>query len=141
MHDWRVRMLLTLYPEEFRERYGPQIEADLFHPDTSVSFAVVDIIRSAIYLRLTTPGLYVWAGAFLLAGLLVGFSIPWITLQAVRVVNPKLDSQVAFWALMFVALMLPLFGTLFAAVHWLQTYQRSRRQCSKPRTSRNVSVA
>ena len=124
MPDRFVSILLRLYPEEFRERFGPQIEADLYHPGTNVAFAVMDILRSAIYHRATSPGPYVWLAA--IAGALVIITVSaTITLQgAHRVLPAKIDSQVQLYALLFLAVFLVLLSVLLLAVNWLQ-------KCSK----------
>ena len=66
MPDRFVALLLRLYPEEFRARFGPQIEADLYHPGTNRSAALFDIFRSALYHRVTSPGPYIGLAAMAL---------------------------------------------------------------------------
>lgn len=115
MLDRMTRVLLHLYPEEFRARFGPQIEADLFHPSSNRVVALGDMVGTAIVYRLRSPGPYVWLAACMAALAVVGgaaASVPrW---------RPTFDSDIAVWVLLFTAVFLVLFGTLFLAVHWLQ---------------------
>lgn len=115
MLDRMTRMLLHLYPEEFRARFGPQIEADLFHPSSNRFLALGDIVGTAFVYRLRSPGPYVWLTACAAALAVVGGAA-----AAVPRWRPTFDSDIAVWALLFTAVFLVLFGTLFLAVYWLQ---------------------
>ena len=75
MPDRFVALLLRLYPEEFRARFGPQIEADLYHPGTNRSAALFDIFRSALYHRVTSPGPYIGLAAMALGAAVINSSI------------------------------------------------------------------
>jgi len=124
MPDRLVSVLLRLYPEEFRARFGPQIEADLYHPGTNVAFALFDILRTAIYHRATSPGPYVWLAAVACALVIITLSAS-ITLQgAQRLLPAKIDSQIQLYVLLFLAVFLVLLSVLLLAVNWLQ-------KCSK----------
>jgi len=115
MLDRMTRLLLRLYPEEFRARFGPQIEADLFHPSSNRLLALGDIVGSAIAYRLKSPGPYIWLAACASALAIVGAAAAVIPRW-----RPAFDSEIAVWVLLFSAVFLVLFGTLFLAVHWLQ---------------------
>jgi hypothetical protein len=126
MPDRLVSVLLRLYPEEFRARFGPQIEADLYHPGTNVVFALVDIFRTAIYHRVTSPGPYVWLAATALAAVIVAIAGT-ITLQgASRLLQTKLDSDTQLYVLLFLAVFLVLLSVLFLAINWLQKCSKSK---------------
>ena len=115
MLDRMTRLRLHLYPEEFRARFGPQIEADLFHPSSNRVVALGDIVGSAIVYRLKSPGPYVWLAACAVALALVSGAA-----AAVPRWRPTFDSDIAVWLLLFTSVFLVLFGTLFLAVYWLQ---------------------
>lgn len=126
MPDRLVSALLRLYPEEFRERFGPQIEADLYHPDTNVAFALFDIFRTALYHRVTSPGPYVWLAATAAAAFIVTVSGA-VTLQgASRLLQTQLDSDTQLYVLLFLAVFLVLLSVLFLAINWLQKCSKSK---------------
>ena len=124
MSNRHVSLLLKLNPEEFRGRFGQQIEADLYHPGTNRFLAIFDILHNALYHRATSPGPYVWVAAIILAGAVVAVSGT-VTLQgAYRVLQPKFDTDTELYALLFFAVFLVITSVLFLAIHWL-------RKCSK----------
>ena len=126
MPDRFVSLLLKLYPEEFRERFGPQIEADLYHPDTNLVLAALDIVRTALYHRATSPGIYIWTAAAILAAAFVGISGA-VTLQsAYRLLHPGLDTAAELYALLFFAVFIVILSVLLLAIHWLQKCSKSK---------------
>lgn len=124
MPDRFVSALLKLYPEEFRSRFGPQIEADLYHPDTNVAFALIDILRTAVYHRLTSPGPYVWLAAIASALVIIVVSSALMLQGAYHLLPAKIDSQLQLYVILFLAVFLVLLSVLLLAVNWLQ-------KCSK----------
>ncbi len=131
MPDRLISVLLHLYPEEFRARFGPQIEADLYHPDTNQVFAVLDIVRSALVLRLTSPAPYVWTAAILLAALFVMFSASLTARHAYRILQPRFGTDAEIYALLFFGVFITLSACLLLAIHWLQTSRKMTAKCSK----------
>jgi len=126
MPDRFVSLLLKLYPENFRERFGPQIEADIYHPGSNLFLTVIDIVRTAIYHRATSPGPYVWITAIMLAAAIVATSAS-VTLQsAYRLLQPKFDSDIQLYALLFLSVFLVLLSVLFLAINWLQKCSKSK---------------
>jgi hypothetical protein len=126
MPDRFVSLLLKLYPEEFRERFGPQIEADLYHPETNVVLATLDILRSAVYHRATSPGPYIWIAATTLAAAVVAVSGT-VTLQrAYRLLQPRFDTHTQIYALLFASVFLVILSVLLLAIHWLQKCSKSK---------------
>ncbi|HEU0123071.1 MAG TPA: hypothetical protein VFQ91_21255 [Bryobacteraceae bacterium] len=134
MPDPLVAIVLRLYPEEFRDRFGPQIEADLYHPDTNRLTAMLDILGSALRLRATSPGSYIWLTAGLLAAVVVTFAGSITIGSANRIINPRLDAATQLYALLFFAVLLVVLSVLLLAVSWLQTYRKMAAKCSKSKT-------
>lgn len=126
MPDHLVNFLLRIYPEEFRARFGPQIEADLYHPGTNRTMAILDILRSGIYHRVTSPGPYIWISAAVLGAAGIALSGTFTLRNAQRLLQPHGESQVQLYALLFLAVFLVLLSVLILATHWL-------RKCSKSR--------
>ncbi len=124
MPDRFVALLLRLYPEEFRARFGPQIEADLYHPGTNRPAALFDILRSALYHRVTSPGPYIVLAASLLGAGVIAVSGTITLRNAYRLLQPRADSQTYLYALLFSSVFLVLLSVLLLAAHWL-------RKCSK----------
>ena len=124
MPDRFVALLLRLYPEEFRARFGPQIEADLYHPGTNRSAALFDIFRSALYHRVTSPGPYIGLAAMALGAAVIAISGTVTLRNAYRLLQPRAESQVHLYALLFSSVFLVLLSVLLLAAHWL-------RKCSK----------
>jgi surface polysaccharide O-acyltransferase-like enzyme len=124
MPDRFVAILLRLYPEEFRARFGPQIEADLYHPCTNRPAALFDILRSALYHRVTSPGPYIGIAAILLSASVIAFSGTVTLRNAYRLLQPRTDSQTHLYALLFCSVFLVVLSVLLLAIHWL-------RKCSK----------
>jgi len=126
MPDRFVALLIKLYPEEFRGRFGPQIEADLYHPETNLAIATIDVIRTALYHRATSPGPYVWLTATTLAAAIVAISGT-VTLQsAYRLLQVKFDTDTQLYALLFLAVFVVILSVLLLAVHWLQKCSKSK---------------
>jgi hypothetical protein len=121
MLDTLFTLLLRLYPEEFRTRFGPQIEADLYHPDTNKASAIVDILRSALYHRATSPGLYIALTSVLLGGAVVvlSSSLP-------RQLPLRSGKQEELYIVMFLAVFLVVLSVLILAIHWLRTCSKSK---------------
>jgi hypothetical protein len=121
MLDTLFTLLLRLYPEEFRTRFGPQIEADLYHPDTNKARAIVDILRSALYHRATSPGLYIALTSVLLGGAVVvlSSSLP-------RQLPLRSGKQEELYIVMFLAVFLVVLSVLILAIHWLRTCSKSK---------------
>lgn len=134
MPDRLSALLIRLYPKEFRARFGPQIQADLAQPEVGHWRAASDIVRAAILLRLTTPGLYIWTAAVILAAAVVSLSGAISLRQAYRALQPRFGSTAELYALIFFAVFFVLAGTLALAIHWLQTYRYMIAKCSKSRT-------
>lgn len=126
MPDRLVSLLLRLYPEEFRARFGPQIEADLYHPGTNTAFALVDIVRTAFYHRVTSPGPYIWLAAFAGAAVIVAVSGTMTLQGSYRLLQTKLDSDTQLYVLLFLAVFLVLLSVLFLAINWLQKCSKSK---------------
>ena len=126
MPDKFVDILLRLYPEEFRTRFGPQIEADLYHPDTNKPRAIFDIVRSGLYHRATSPGPYVWLAAVLLGASGITISGSYARHQVHRLLFPHGESQIQLYALLFLTVFLVVLSVLLLSIHWL-------RKCSKSR--------
>jgi hypothetical protein len=124
MPDRLVALLLRLYPEEFRTRFGPQIEADLYHPGTNRPAALFDILRSALYHRVTSPGPYIAIAAIALGASVIALSGTFTLRGAYRLLQPRTDSQIHLYALLFSSVFLVLLSVLLLAAHWL-------RKCSK----------
>ena len=122
MPDRFVSLLLKLYPEEFRERFGPQIEADLYHPETNLALAAIDIVRTALYHRATSPGPYVW----LTAAAIVALSGTVTLHSAYRLLQVRLDTGAQLYALLFLAVFLVILSVLLLAIHWLQKCSKSK---------------
>ena len=134
MSDRLAQILLRLYPEEFRTRFGPQIMADFSHPETNRVAALFDICQAGLRARLATPGPYIWITAFALAAMIITVSGT-ITLRgSYRLLQPRFDTAAQLYALLFLAVFLVLTGVLVLAIHWLQTYRRITAPCSKSRT-------
>lgn len=133
MHDRLVALILHLYPEEFREKYGPQIEADLYHPDTNRLFAVADILRSAFLHRVTSPAPYIWATSIVLAAAIIAFSSSLTLKHTYRLLHPRLGTNAELYTLLFFAVFLVLSAVLLTAINWLQTHRRLAAKCSKSR--------
>lgn len=131
MPDRLTALLLRLYPEAFREKYGPQIEADLYHPDTNRVFAIADIIRSAAVHRVTSPAPYIWFAAVVLAAAVIAFSSSLTLRHTYRLLQPRLGTNTELYLLLFFAVFLVLTGVLTLAIHWLQTHRRLAAKCSK----------
>ena len=126
MPDRFVSLLLKLYPEEFRERFGPQIEADLYHPETNLALAAIDIVRTALYHRATSPGPYVWLTAATLAAAIVAISGTVTLHSAYRLLQVRLDTGAQLYALLFLAVFLVILSVLLLAIHWLQKCSKSK---------------
>lgn len=121
MHDRLVALLLRLYPEEFRTRFGPQIEADLYHPDTNKVRAMLDILRSGLYHRATSPGLYIGLTAILLGAAVVMFS------GSLALHLPlRSGKEMELYVVMFLAVFLVVLSVLILAIHWLRTCSKSK---------------
>ncbi|MBI2687511.1 MAG: hypothetical protein HYX27_14455 [Acidobacteria bacterium] len=133
MPDRLVSLLLSLYPEEFRERYGPQIEADLYHPETNRVFAIADILRSAFVHRVTSPGPYIWLASIALATVMITVSGSLTLKSAYRILQPRGDSKTQLYALLFLAVFLVVSSVLVLAIHWLQIHRKHAAKCSKSR--------
>jgi len=126
MPDRFVALLIKLYPEEFRGRFGPQIEAHLYHSETNLAIATIDVIRTALYHRATSPGPYVWLTATTLAAAIVAISGT-VTLQsAYRLLQVKFDTDTQLYALLFLAVFVVILSVLLLAVHWLQKCSKSK---------------
>jgi hypothetical protein len=126
MPDRLVTLLLKLYPEEFRQRFGPQIEADLYHPETNFVLAIFDIFRSAIYHRVTSPGPYVWVTAITLAAAIVTISGT-ITLQsASRLLQVRVATNAEIYAMLFITVFIVILSVLLLAINWLQKCSKSK---------------
>ena len=133
MPDRLSALLIRLYPKDFRARFGPQIQADLAQPDSSHWCAAADVVRAAILLRLTTPGLYIWLASVTLAAAVVSLSGAVSLRQAYKALQPRLGSTAELYALIFFAIFFVVAGTLVLAIHWLQTYRYMISKCSKSR--------
>jgi hypothetical protein len=121
MPDLLFKLLLRLYPEEFRTRFGPQIEADLYHPDTNKTRAILDILRSALYHRATSPAPYIFATSLLLGGAVVAFSS-----SLTRQLPLRSGKQEELYIVMFLAVFLVVLSVLILAIHWLRTCSKSK---------------
>ncbi len=126
MPDRLLPLLLRLYPEEFRTRYGPQIEADLYHPDTNRVFAVADIAVSALRHRLKSPGPYIWLAALTLAAATVGLSSSITLKHTYRLLQPRFGTNAELYALLFFAVFLVLSSVMLLSIHWLQKCSKSK---------------
>ena len=126
MADRLLSFLLNLYPEEYRARYGPQIEADLYHPDTNRLTAAAGILRSALYHRALSPGPYIWLSAVILGAASVALSGSITLRHAQNLLQPRFDSQNQLYALLFFAVFLVILSVLLLAVHWLQRCVRPK---------------
>jgi len=133
MPDRLVSLLLRLYPEEFREKYGPQIEADLYHPEANRAFAVADILRSAFHHRVTSPGPYIWLGAILIAASFIIVSGTVTLRNAYKFLQPPSDAETQMYMLMAATVFLVIAGVLLLAIHWMQTHRKLAAKCSKSR--------
>ena len=121
MLDTLFTLLLRLYPEDFRTRFGLQIEADLYHPDTNKTRAVVDIFRSALYHRVTSPAPYIWITSLLLGGAVVAFSS-----SLPRKLPLRSGKQEELYVVMFLAVFLVVLSVLTLSIHWLRTCSKSK---------------
>jgi hypothetical protein len=132
MPDPLVNLLLGLFPEEYRERYSPQIQADLYRPGANRIVAVSGILWNALLHLLLSPAPYVWIGAFLLAGSVIAVSIPLFAALVLTLLPRPLDAPEALWAMMFFGVFFAVFATVLVATHWLQIF----RGWKYPRRSR-----
>jgi hypothetical protein len=126
MSDRLVALLLKLYPEEFRARFGPQIEADLYHPGTNKITAAADIVRSALYHRALSPGPYIWLAATILGAATVALSGSITLRHTYTLLQPRFDSATQLYALLFFAVFLVILSVLLLAIHWLQKCSKSK---------------
>jgi len=121
MLDTLFPLLLRLYPEEFRARFGPQIEADLYHPDTNKTRAIFDLLRSGLYHRATSPGLYI-----ALTSLLLGGAVVVLSSSLTRQLPLRSGKEVELYVVMFLAVFLVVLSVLILAIHWLRTCSKSK---------------
>lgn len=127
MPDRLVAALLKLYPEEFRARFGPQIEADLYHPGTNRVAAVIDILCSGLLHRAKSPGPYICLTAIALGAAVISFAGNLTLRNTYRLLQPRSDSQIQLYALLFLSVFLVVLSVLLVSIHWLQ-------KCSKSKT-------
>lgn len=134
MFDRFARLLLRLYPADFRARYSPQILADLDQSGSQRTAALFDLLRAGLFHRATSPAPYIGLAAGLLAAVVVAFSGT-ITLRSTyRVLQPRVHNEVQMYALLFLAVFIVVAGVLTLSIHWLHTYRRITAPCSKSKT-------
>jgi hypothetical protein len=121
MLDVLFPLLLRLYPEEFRARFGPQMEADLYHPGTNKTRAILDILRSGLYHRATSRGPYIGLVSLLLGGAVVGLAV-----SLTRQLPLRSGKQEELYVVMFLAVFLVVLSVLILAIHWLRTCSKSK---------------
>lgn len=131
MPDRLVSLVLRLYPEEFRDRFGPQIEADLYHPDTNRFTAIIDILGSALRIRAKSPAPYIWLTAGVLSATIVAITGSITVRSANRIIHPRLDTTTQLYALLFLAVLLIVLSVLLLAGSWIQTHRKMAAKCSK----------
>ena len=126
MPDRLTSLLLKLYPEECRQRFAPQIEADLYHPGANRFLAIAAIVRTALFHRAASPGPYIWIAATMLAAIVVAASGT-VTLQsAYRRLQPKFNTAAELYALLFFAVFIVILSVLLLAINWLQKCSKSK---------------
>lgn len=133
MLDRLARLLLRLYPVDFRARFGPQILADLDQPGTHRLAMLADLLRAGLLERATTPAPYIWLASGLLAAAAVTFSGTLTLRGAYRVLQPGSPSPVQMYVLLFLAVFLVITAVLLLSIHWLYTFRRISTACSKSR--------
>lgn len=134
MLEHLVSALLRLYPADFRERFGPQIHADISQPGTRRLPALFDLLRTGLVHRAHTPAPYVWTAAAILAGLTVSLSGMLTLRNAYRLLRPRAHTDAQMYALLFLAVFIVVAGVLTLSIHWLHTYRRITAPCSKSKT-------
>ncbi|MBM3783072.1 MAG: hypothetical protein FJW30_01865 [Acidobacteria bacterium] len=112
MPNLLTRLILLLYPSEFRDRFGAQIEADVACLRSPAALA--NLLGAAFVYRLKSPAPYIGAAACLIALSLFAGAAAGIP----RV--PRIHAALANYIVMFGAVFFVLFATLFLSVFWLQ---------------------
>lgn len=119
MFDLAIRIVLRLYPREFRDRFGDEIASGPCPEGGSRIRAIANLIGAALLWRLRMPSTYSGVGAVLIA------SVAFLGAAAAIPRLPVVERALAVYVVMFGAVFFVLFATLFLSVVWLQ--------CSKSR--------